>query len=80
VEEHFTPVAAQFMPHLVAAAPHRQPPVLAWRVRWALFPMVGALLSEENPYDSVAPDLDSLVNHVVTSAVGALTAPEATTG
>ena len=36
VEERFRPVAARFMPDLVAAAPGVPPDVLAWRVRWPI--------------------------------------------
>jgi AcrR family transcriptional regulator len=46
VERHFEPVAARFVPHLVAAVPWVPPAELAWRVRWCVFGLLGALLCD----------------------------------
>ncbi|NKB90516.1 MAG: TetR family transcriptional regulator [Acidobacteria bacterium] len=75
VEEHFAPVARRFLPAMVTAAPGINPSELSWRVRWCVFGVLGALLSDDE--FTVDPgDLDAKLNQIVTAASGALTAPQ----
>ena len=83
VEEHFEPVAAKFMPHLVAVLPHIEPAELSWRVRWCVFGLLGALLSDDDPDpdpdagpDTAGLDVDVTVARVVTVTAGALASPQ----
>ncbi len=71
VEERFRPVADKFMPHLILAVPDVPGDVLAWRIRWSLFGMVGALLSDDEPMQH---DPEALIRQIVTSASGAVAA------
>lgn len=73
VEAHFEPVAQRFMPHLSAAVVDVPVEVLAWRIRWTVFAMLGALLADEHaPFEN---DVDALVALIVTTSAGAMTAP-----
>lgn len=72
VEARFGPVAARFHPHLMAAVPHVAPDVLAWRVRWGVFGLVGAVLADDG--GDVGADPDELLARLVSTAAGALTA------
>lgn len=74
VEAHFRPVARRFAPAMVAALPGLAFPELSWRVRWCVFPMVGALLSGEGG-ESARDGLEAAVARVVAVAAGALRAP-----
>ena len=80
VEERFRPVAARFMPDLVAAAPGVPPDVLAWRVRWPIFGTLGALLADPAELHNHVPDelIDRLVD-TLAPALGAPTHPRRTT-
>lgn len=73
VEERFRPVAARFIPHLISAAPHVTPDVLAWRVRWPIFGTLGALLAD--PDELHSSTADELINRLVDTLTGALEAP-----
>lgn len=73
VEAHFEPVAQRFMPHLLHAVPHVPAALLAWRIRWAVFGLLGALLSDED--EPFATEVDALVAQIVTTTTGAVTAP-----
>ena len=75
VERHFRPVAQQFMPHMAAALPQVDPQVTAWRVRWSIFGLVGALLLDPDEPFSVA--LDVMIARVVTVGAAGLAAPSA---
>ena len=72
VEQHFRPVAARFMPHMSRAAPHVDPTTLSWRVRWLVFPMLGALALDEDAM--FALDEHELVDRIVTASAAALAA------
>lgn len=76
VEESFSPVAQVFVPHLMRALPDLGPEELSWRVRWAVFGTVGALLSDEDATLTEENVEDELAKLLATS-VGALTAPPA---
>lgn len=56
VAAHFAPVADAFRPHLAAALPHVPFPVIAWRIRWCVFPVVGALLADGSAAFDREPD------------------------
>lgn len=72
VAAHFAPVAEAFRPHLEAALPHMPFPVIAWRVRWCVFGILGALLTHESaPFDH---DPDDLVAELVRTLSAALAA------
>lgn len=72
VAAHFAPVAEAFRPHLEAALPHMPFPVIAWRVRWCVFGILGALLTHESaPFDR---DPDDLVAELVRTLSAALAA------
>lgn len=72
VAAHFAPVAEAFRPHLEAALPHMPFPVIAWRVRWCVFGVLGALLTHESaPFDR---DPDDLVAELVRTLSAALAA------
>ncbi|MEM9132853.1 MAG: TetR family transcriptional regulator [Actinomycetota bacterium] len=91
VEVRFAPVAARFHPHLIAAIPDVAPEILGWRVRWAVFGLVGAVLADDDDGGSSGssgrgasggdapaggrPDPDELLARLVSTTVGALTAP-----
>ena len=77
VEASFGPVAAMFMPHLIAALPAVEPEDLAWRVRWNLFGMLGAVLSDTAEH-AVAAELEVVIQRTVDAATGALSAPTTT--
>ncbi|MGB5759146.1 MAG: TetR/AcrR family transcriptional regulator [Acidimicrobiales bacterium] len=72
VEHHFAPVAARFMPHLVRAVPEVAPELLAWRVRWCVFGVVGAVLSDGD--EALALDPEELVDRLVTATSAAVDA------
>jgi AcrR family transcriptional regulator len=73
VEASFKPVALRFMPHIQAALPDHHPDELSWRIRWSVFGLLGALLSDEPgiTHQTLESDLD----RVLAVTVGALTAP-----
>lgn len=72
VAAHFAPVAEAFRPHLEAALPHMPFPVIAWRVRWCVFGVLGALLTHESaPFER---DPDDLVAELVRTLSAALAA------
>lgn len=73
VEQHFGPVAERFMPHLVAAAPHVPPDLLSWRIRWSVFGVVGALLSDPDEPFLVEPE--ELIDRLVATGAAAVAAP-----
>ena len=72
VESRFGPVAQQFMPHLTLAVPHVPADTMAWRIRWVVFGMVGALLSDD---EATPDDKEGLIRQIVATAGGALAAP-----
>ena len=76
VEESFAPVAARFMPHLMAATPGLSPDELGWRVRWCVFGVLGALFSDD---ETVITDenMESQLARVLASTLGAVVAPPA---
>lgn len=71
VEERFAPVAALFLPRLSEALPEVPGRTIAWRVRWVVFGMIGALLSDDEELDRHEQDL---LEMVVTASAGALQA------
>ena len=73
VEERFVPVANRFMPHLMAALPKLSPEVMAWRVRWPVFGVLGAILAD--PEEPFAAPIDTVVARVVSVAAAAVAAP-----
>lgn len=83
VEARFGPVAARFHPHLIEAIPQVPPEIIGWRVRWAVFGLVGAVLADTSPGAHQSPgteqgpdtDPDELLARLVSTTVGALTAP-----
>ncbi|MEM7339647.1 MAG: TetR/AcrR family transcriptional regulator [Actinomycetota bacterium] len=81
VERRFAPVAQRFAPHLANAIPDVAMAEIAWRVRWNVFPMVGAVLGDAAARTS-GSDLPAgathgqpLADRLVAAAVGALCAP-----
>lgn len=56
VAAHFAPVADAFRPPLEAALPHLRFPVIAWRVRWCVFPTVGAIVADRSSFADTEPD------------------------
>jgi len=73
VEKRFGPVAQAFMPHLIAAVPHVGVALLGWRVRWAVFGIVGAVLSDDAPAPAEA---ERLIRRIVSTASGAIGAAD----
>jgi AcrR family transcriptional regulator len=74
VEASFAPVAARFMPHLVRALPTLASEELSWRVRWVVFGVLGARLSD----DETAITTTNLERELALTAralAGALLAP-----
>jgi AcrR family transcriptional regulator len=72
VAAHFAPVAEAFRPHLERALPHLPFPVIAWRVRWCVFGVVGALLTHASaPFER---DADGLMAELVRTLAAALAA------
>ena len=72
VSAHFAPVANAFRPYLERALPHLSFPVIAWRVRWCVFGVVGALLADDSAaYDR---DAEELISELVQTLSGALSA------
>ncbi len=72
VEDHFRPVAERFLPHLTCSLPDLPRDILSWRVRWCVFGMVGALMSDE-----VAPfasDSEELIARLVAVSVAGVSA------
>jgi AcrR family transcriptional regulator len=81
VEEHFRPVAEQFMPEFARSVPDIPDDEVAWRVRWCVFGTLIALLSAEAddaPLD--LDDLDGSARRLASFIAGGLTAPMATEG
>ena len=72
VAGHFAPVADAFRPHLEAALPHLPFTVIVWRVRWCMFPAVGALLADGSAAFDREPD--ALVAELVRVLSAALAA------
>jgi len=73
VEASFSPVAAKFLPHLQASLPEIGVTEIAWRIRWGVFGLLGAFLSD--PETSITPEtIDREVTHMVTYLTGALSA------
>ena len=60
------------MPHMSHAAPHVEPAMLAWRVRWLIFPMLGALALDEDAMFERSEN--ELVDRIVNSSAAALAA------
>ena len=75
VEGHFRPVADRFMPHLVRAVPSVPPDVLAWRIRWSVFGLLGALLSDQTGALDLGTDIEPLIAQITATAAGAVAAP-----
>ncbi|MGI9657521.1 MAG: TetR family transcriptional regulator, partial [Gaiellaceae bacterium] len=73
VEDHFRPVAAGYLPHLCAALPELAADVLSWRVRWCLFGVLGALLSDASAPFAKKPD--ALVRDLTAASAAAIAAP-----
>ena len=71
VEDHFRPVARRFLPHLCAALPDLERDVLAWRVRWYVFGVLGALLSDDAPRAACA---NAALGNLVAVSAAALSA------
>ncbi len=72
VEDHFRPVAERFLPHLTCSLPHVPLDLLSWRVRWCVFGMVGALMSDElAPFVS---DSEELIARLVAVSVAGVSA------
>ncbi len=73
VEQRFEPVAARFFPRLARMVPHVPGPVLAWRVRWGVFGMLGAVLASTD--GAIRRDRHRLLARLVDAAVGVLATP-----
>jgi AcrR family transcriptional regulator len=73
VEAHFAPVAGRFLPGLVAVLPGLAPDLIAWRVRWFLYGVLGALLAD--PDEPFAVEPSALTARIVASTTAALAAP-----
>lgn len=73
VEEHFRPVAARFMPHFSSAVPGIGAELISWRIRWCVFGLLGALLSDEG--DAFAIGADELISRIVSTTTAAIAAP-----
>ncbi len=73
VERHFRPVAQRFMPYMAAALPQVDPQLVAWRVRWSLFGLIGALLLD--PDEPFSVDLNEMIARVVAVGSAGLSAP-----
>lgn len=72
VESHFRPVAQAFLPHLATAVPHVPQELISWRVRWCVFGVLGALLSDERaPFAAPA---DTVVERLVDACSASLAA------
>ncbi|MGI9598589.1 MAG: TetR/AcrR family transcriptional regulator [Acidimicrobiales bacterium] len=81
VEHHFGPVAGRFMPHLIAAVPAVPDELLSWRIRWCLFGLIGALLSDEDePFTIPTAELLSRIVAAGTAAIAAPVGPTTTSG
>lgn len=76
VRRRFMPVATAFQPHLVMAFPDTPATTLAWRVRWCVFGMLGAVLADPDEHARHRPD--DLVRFLVDTLTPALAGP--TTG
>lgn len=76
VEESFSPVAQVFTPHLLRALPELGPEELAWRIRWAVFGTVGALLSDDEA-TLTEENVEAELAKLLATSIGALTAPPA---
>jgi len=72
VAKHFSPTAQRFIPHLMRALPDIAGAVVSWRVRWFVFGVLGALLSDEAALQELHPD--ELVERLVLAASAALAA------
>ena len=66
VEDHFRPVAQRFLPHLCAILPDVSRDTLSWRVRWYVFGVIGALLSDG------APLTDTRLSDIVAASAAAI--------
>ncbi len=77
VEEHFQPVAAQFMPPMMRTLAPTPGPEIAWRVRWFVFGVLGALLSDDEATETHLGALDEAVSRLVSVSAAALRAPMA---
>ena len=73
VEKHFSPVAQAFMPHFTEALPDLPASLLSWRVRWFVFGVLGALMSDEEAPHTI--EHETLVDQLVTTASTAIAAP-----
>lgn len=72
VAAHFAPVADAFRPHLEVALPQVPFPVIAWRVRWCVFGILGALLTHEAaPFERDPDDLVGELVRILTAALAA---------
>ncbi|MGH1488002.1 MAG: TetR/AcrR family transcriptional regulator [Acidimicrobiales bacterium] len=73
VSASFAPVASRFLPHLRVALPDLGTQELAWRIRWGLFGILGALLCDDDTI--ITPKtLEAELAHVVVVTVGAVSA------
>ena len=73
VEASFSPVAARFLPHFQVALPELGIDEIAWRVRWGVFGLLGAFLSDSET-SITAETIDREVAHMVSYLTGALSA------
>lgn len=76
VEDQFRPVANRFMPHFAAALPHLPGELISWRIRWCVFGLLGALMSDDG--DALAIGADELIARIVSSTAAAVAAPIST--
>jgi AcrR family transcriptional regulator len=77
VEESFAPVADAFLPYLLTALPHLSPAELSWRVRWAVFGVLGAVLCADET-EITGAHVEGELARGTAVTVGALEAPPAT--
>jgi AcrR family transcriptional regulator len=73
VERHFAPVAERFLPHLADALPDIPPEIISWRVRWAVFGLIGVLMLDAD--EASSRDLETTTRRIVEVATAALAAP-----
>lgn len=70
VEYHFRPVAQRFLPLVCAVLPDVPRQTLAWRVRWYVFGVLGALLSDS------AELANARLSDLVAVSAAAMSAPQ----
>lgn len=74
VERSFQPVADRFIPHFQATLPDLDAAELGWRVRWAVFGLLGAILSDPD-FRVDDSNLEPALTHITAIMTGALSAP-----